>query len=75
MRKVWLDCAGCGESTGKLPALRGDAQGAGSLHEYPWRLTSVLLASCGEIRNIHSTYGYYGLYIYVRKEMPLVVAA
>lgn len=47
----------------------GDAQGVTSLHEHPWRVTSALRTPSGEIRNMHSTYGYYGLYIYLRKEL------
>ena len=52
-----------------MSTVRGDAQGATSLHEHPWRLTAALRTPSGEIRNMHSTYGYYGLYIYLRKEI------
>jgi hypothetical protein len=51
-----------------MPAVRSDAQGRGAVHEHPQWLTGAARTPSGEIRNMHSTYGYYGLYIYLRKE-------
>ncbi len=38
------------------------------MHEHPQRLTLAALVSCEEIRKMHSAYGYYGLYLYLRKD-------
>jgi hypothetical protein len=49
---------------------RRDAQGRFTLHDHPWRLTAVPLTSCREIRNMHSDYGYYDLYLSKTLEVP-----
>jgi hypothetical protein len=69
VRNLWLACAACVHPPHTARSSRTDAQGLRSLHEHPGRLTAVVLAPSGEIRNMHSAYGYYGLYIYLRKEL------
>ena len=68
MRKVWLNCAGCVKRVRLRRRVGGDAQGTACLHEHPLRVTTAVRAPSGEIRNMHSAYGYYGLYLYERKD-------
>jgi hypothetical protein len=51
------------EFGGGGPAVRSDAQGHFSFHEHPRQLSGAAGIACREIRNMHSTYGYYGLYL------------
>jgi len=69
VRNLWLACAGCANFVRLWRTRRSDAQGVRSLHEHPRRLTAAFRMPSGEIRNMHSAYGYYGLYLYLRKEL------